>query len=848
MSPQRWQQVKTILEATLALPAANRGAFVGEACGADFEWRDEVESLLSFDNPAETDVFENNQFPSVVNIQTNESTNGFIGKKIGKYRIVRKLGAGGMGVVFLAERDDGEFEQQVAIKFLRHFSSASALQLFLRERQILARLHHRFIAQLIDGGTTPEGTPFLVMEYIEGTSITDYTREQNLNLEERLDLFCKVCSAVSFAHRNLIVHRDLKPENILITDEGIPKLLDFGIAKLLSESDVKATVTRRQAFTPEYASPEQIAGGAITTASDVYVLGIILYELLSGRRPFQFADTADHKEIWQVVNRSEPAKPSSVVGGQWSVVGGNAVEVIKQTNPKSKIQNPKLLRGDLDNIVLKALKREPERRYQSVEQLTEDLRRYKEGLPVAARADTLFYRAGKFLGRHRLGIFASVLVAASLLVGLVATLQQSRRAERERRLAEQRAENLRNISKSVIFDVHDAIRNLPGSLPAREMLLKRAVEQLQILAQDAEDNPALQDELAQAYFNVGEMQQGVGNVAEAEKFHRSAVAIYQKLAAENPHNPAYLRGLALGYGFLANMAYLRGEAERSSELYAEASPILERLVAENPNDAKNLTDLWNAYSDYAASLYKLGKTNEASAAGEKALAIADRISRIENPNPENRQILLQTKGLLAAIDGLRGDYQKSIVRLKEALGEAEKLHEEFPDDTRFQYNLWAYYRRLGIVSGKAGNFSEAIENLEKSLRFIENLAKSSPKDAGYKRNTSITLAALGQAYLNYAKPKEALPFLIKSREMSENLLASDGNNGETIADLASIYADLGAALAETGKLEEGLSAQEKSLGFFARSLAKTPENAELKREHDKTIEQTEQTRARLAKR
>ena len=853
MSPERWIQVKTILEATLAQPAADRTAFANQACGADKELFDEIQSLLAFDSSEKEDVFENELLSSLINLDSNESTNGFIGKKIDKYRIVRELGAGGMGVVFLAERTDGAFEQKVAIKFLRHFSSASALQSFLRERQILARLRHSYIAQLIDGGTTAEGTPYLVMEYIEGVPITEYAREQNLTLEDRIALFQKVCSAVSFAHRNLIVHRDLKPDNILITDEGIPKLLDFGIAKLLSESGVKATITLRQAFTPEYASPEQISGGAITTASDVYVLGIILYELLSGKRPFQFTNNEDHQEIWYVVNRSEPPKPSQAGKKEDDKDRKEKGEATEASQTVSITQGGRpfpvsQLKGDLDNIVLKALKKEPERRYKSVEQFAEDLRRYEKGLPVKARSDTFLYRSGKFFGRNRVAILTAALVIASLLAGLIATLQQSRRAERERQLAEQRAENLRDISKSVIFDVHDAIRYLPGSLLAREMLLKRAVEQLQILARDADDNPALQEDLAQAYFNVGEMQQAAGNVAESEEYHQRAAAIYQKLEAENPNNPAYLRGLGRGYGFLANIAYLRGETKRSSELYAQSVPIFELLAVENPKDTKNLTDLWNAYTDYATSLYKLGKSDEALTVADKGLAIAVRINETENSNAENRYILCQSKGLQAVIYGLRGDYNKSILLLKEAIAESEKLQGEFPEDTRFQYNLWAYYRRLGIVYDKSGNFPEAIQNLEKALRYIEDLTKSSPKDAGYKRNTAITLLSLGQAYLSHNEPQRALPFLLKARQISEDLLANDGGNGETISDLASIYGNLGAAFAQNGKLEEGLSAQEKSLDFCARSLLKNPENQEIKQEYIKITEQTAQTCFHLAKR
>ena len=840
MTPERWLQVKDIIEAVLERPLSERAAYIDKSCGADSELVYEVESLLAFENSAEKDIFENNHLPCVFSTETQSG--GFIGKQIGKYRIERELGAGGMGVVFLAERASGDFEQKVAIKFLRHFSSTSAFRRFLLERKILARLHHPFIAQLFDGGTTSEGTPYLVMEYVEGKAITRYADERNLNLEERLELFSKVCSAVSFAHQSLIVHRDLKPDNILITEEGIPKLLDFGIAKLLSETEVKATVTEQQAFTPEYASPEQIKGEAVTTASDVYVLGIILYELLSGSRPFQNLNTEKQKEIWYVVNRSEPTKPSDALKRELRITNyelrSGESSKPKNQNPNTKIQNLKSLKGDLDNIALKALKREPERRYKSVEQITEDLRRYRQGLPIKARPDTFFYRTGKFINRRRWTIVAAGLIVLSLLIGMLTIIRQTRRAEIERLRAEQRAENLRNISKSVIFDVHDAIRNLSGSLPARKILLERAVEQLQLLAREAEDNPDLQDELAQAYFSVGEMQQAVGNVSESEESHHLAVAIYQKLIEENSENPNYRRGLARGYGFLANNAYMRGDSGKSAELYAQVPPILERLLAENPNEAKNLSDLWNAYSNYAISLIKIGQANDALIVCQKALGIAEQLNKTENSAPDNRQILYQTKGLIATISGMSGDYQNSIVGFKRVIYETEKLHTEFPEDTRFRYDLWAFYRRIGIAYDKSGNFSEAIAYLEKSLVLIEELMNSNSRDAGYKRNTSITLLALGRAYLNHNEPQRALYFLHRAREISESLFKNDGSNGETIADLALIYGNIGTASAATSEFGESISSQEKSLDFLNRCLAKSRENSELKRSYAEITEQT----------
>ena len=444
MNAERWEQIKTIVTAALEMPVGERAVFVKETCGADLNLLKEVESLLVFDNQNEKDIFDKNRLASILSLE-EKIASGFIGKQIGKYRIVREIGAGGMSVVFLAERTDGEFEQQVAIKFLRHgFFSKFALTRFLQERQILARLQHRFIAQLYDGGTTSDGTPYLVMEYVEGEPVTRYAEENNLSLHERLRLFRKICEAVSFAHRNLIVHRDLKPDNILINREGIPKLLDFGIAKLLSgESEVKATVTRRQAFTPEYASPEQIIGESITTASDIYVLGIILYELLTGEHPF-CREKMSSEQIRRAINQSQPPRPSRAIaecGVRSAELKTDSAELVKRqikssehkTIPHSALRIPHS--KDLDNIVLKALRREPERRYQSVEQLAEDLRRYEEGLPIMARPATFFYQAQKFYQRNKITVFAGLLVLLSLVAGLAMAIWQANVAREQAEIA-----------------------------------------------------------------------------------------------------------------------------------------------------------------------------------------------------------------------------------------------------------------------------------------------------------------------------------------------------------------------------------------------------------------------------
>ena len=312
MNPTRWAKISEILETALEKDSTERSSYLTQVCGEDTAMREEIESLLSFEENEKNDVFEKNEFTPVLFADIEPNTNNFIGKQIGKYKLTRLIGEGGMGAVFLAERTDGEFDQQVAIKLLKQgFVSKIAFNRFLSERQILARLHHRFIAQLLDGGTTEEGTPYLVMEYIEGLPLLDYCNQHNLALNDRLRLFQNICSAVQYAHQHLVIHRDLKPSNIMVTDDGQPKLLDFGISKLVSaEGDSSQTQTEFRALTPGYASPEQVRGDNISTASDVYSLVVILYELLTGKRPYN-TDSKNFSEIIKIICEVEPTKPSS---------------------------------------------------------------------------------------------------------------------------------------------------------------------------------------------------------------------------------------------------------------------------------------------------------------------------------------------------------------------------------------------------------------------------------------------------------------------------------------------------------------------------------------------------------
>jgi WD40 repeat protein len=445
LTPERWQQVESVFELVADLPASERGPKLDAACGEDDELREEVESLLSAMEGAPTRI------QAVIDQQVEElaAPEIGVGATLGRHRLLEKLGEGGMGVVFLAERVDGEYDSKVAIKLLRGLERRDAVARFRDERQILATLEHPGIVRLLDGGSTEAGQPYLVMEYVAGTPISRYVADRRLSLVDRLELFNRVASAVSFAHQRLVVHRDLKPSNILVTEDGTPKLLDFGIAKLLADAEQApreaSTRTGMQLLTPEYASPEQVRGEPITTATDVYSLGAVLYELCTEAK-VQPVTGESIERVLRAIVENEPPRPSTVAPAAWR----------------------RALAGDLDNIILKALHKQPSGRYASVEQLIEDIERHLGGLPVRARAATLPYRAGKFVRRNAASVAAAGVVLGTLITATVVSLDQARRAdeqaehaEQQRQLAETQAELAREqaeVARARARAVRDALR------------------------------------------------------------------------------------------------------------------------------------------------------------------------------------------------------------------------------------------------------------------------------------------------------------------------------------------------------------------------------------------------------
>jgi tetratricopeptide (TPR) repeat protein/tRNA A-37 threonylcarbamoyl transferase component Bud32 len=465
---ERWKEIERLFEAALELPPEERAAFLDRECESDL--RPEVEAMLAADTG-----FGEAVAAAVSSHAASAASSGEarIGKHIGPWRLKSILGHGGTGTVYLAVRDDQTFQKQAAIKFIRRgMDTALVMKHFRRERQILARLEHPYIARLFDGGATDDGTPYFVMEYVDGAPITTYCTQHNLNLRDRLRLFGEVCAAVQSAHQSLVVHRDLKPGNILVTHDGTPKLLDFGLAKLLvPDLEGGQTTLGFRMMTPDYASPEQVKAEPVTTATDVYSLGVVLYELLTGQRPYR-VKTTSWAELERHVCQTDPTSPGMLV-------------------PE--------LRGDLETIVLKAMRKDPARRYASAEQLGEDVRRYLNGLPILARKDTLLYRGGKFLRRHRWASMAAGIFAVALVSSASVAIVQAQRARTQ-------LGGVRTLARTILEDVNEQIRWLPGSVEARNLMVKTGLEYLDRVRSDARGDPAIIFELARGYEAIAQLQ------------------------------------------------------------------------------------------------------------------------------------------------------------------------------------------------------------------------------------------------------------------------------------------------------------------------------------------------------
>ena len=799
MTPERWQQVKTALAEALDCPGeTERAAFLASACAGDTALRREVQSLLDqppdeFDCCADT--------VGLANSDELVSTN--VGRRVGAYVLERELGRGGMGTVWLARRADQQFEKLAAVKLLKRGTDTDeVLRRFHGERQILARLEHPNIARLLDGGTTDDGLPYFVLEYVEGTRVTDFVREQQLSVPRTLELFLKICGAVQFAHQNLVVHRDLKPGNILVTREAEPKLLDFGIAKLLgpSEASWEMTMAGRERLTPGYASPEQVRGEPVTTVSDVYSLGALLYELLTGQPPHRFSsEDPAPTQILRVVCEEEPRRPSSVA---------RTPEIRRQ------------LRGDLDTIVLRAVSKTPERRYRGAGQLADDLRRYLQGRPVKARPDTVGYRTRKFLQRNKLAATAAALLLLTLLGGVIATRHETLVAQAERAKAERRFNEVRKIANSFIFEVHNSIAELPGALAARQLITRRAVEYLDGLADEAGADLSLKGELATAYRHIGLL---TFKIRDAIASHKKAVALDESLVAAVPKNVAFRKELSAAYDDLSDVMKIAGHSSDAIRYAGKALTVMQALVREAPNDRSLRAGLAGAHAAVAVTLLDAGDAKKALEQELRALDIYDTLVAQDDGDREALRARGSIYGRMSEIYHLLGDVPSALEFSRRQLNVAEQNHSAEPESARLRRDLWSAHLNVARELAATGDAAGARRSFDGATELMEQLSAADPGDEGHRRWLAVTYFRAG-AFLQAEQPDEALRRYEKGIALSEKIAADDPDRAEVRSDLAEMNDSLGTLLMQMGQTKQALARLTKGTAFAEELLKSDPRN------------------------
>ena len=771
-----WKQVKRIASDAWAQPAPERTAYAIQLCADDAALCVEVLSLLQsmeqvgerFETPALA-------MPSGRHAVSDTLRGSVIepGEWIGPWKILRLLGSGGMGTVYLAERVGDQFRQRAAVKIVRGPADDLLLRRFHDERRILAALDHPHIARLIDGGASERGLPYVAMEYVDGKPIDAFCEERQLAVPQRLEIFRLVCLAVHDAHQRLVIHRDLKASNILVTADGTPKLLDFGIAKIL-EADASTDTTRTvfRVLTPEIASPEQIRGEAITTATDVYALGVLLYRLLTGGSPYR-VETRCHAELSRAVCEDTPVAPSVALRTGGAPAGRQRVD------------------GDLDRIVLMALRKEPKRRYGSAQQFAEDVRRYLEGRPVLATPDSALYRGRKFTARNRVAVAAAAGFLLAVAGGIATTTWQARVARQERNRAQRDFNAVKSLATSVLGELHDAVVRLPGSLAARELLIRRATEYLDALLPDAAHDVALRRELAFGYRRLAQVQGegGFPNLGDAAAAYRSlqhaallfeslpppldvdagvglaetylalhrdvgrngtpdaghrekAEALVTRFLAQAPSNPRVQATSTSLWQTIGNEQEAAKDYEGALKSFLNMTRAAEAWLALAPNDLNAGRSLSIADKKVGTEHEMLGRRDEAIVFYEKA-AVLDR-GRVERDPSRGlwRLDLSFSYGAIGAALAAKGETERALERYREVVALRRSVVASDPDDDFAKTSLARGHERVAAMLGRLGNIDAALSAEDERIAVMSGRRTTHPeRDAAWNDEASAIFSA-----------------------------------------------------------------------------------------------------------
>ncbi len=817
MTDERWSRVKALFQAAVERPIEERDAFLAAATGDDAALRDDVESLLTSDtsdvsfldrlpatadsNPADAprrgDAALLDEVESLVRsslqagsfLESGPLVDGralrdnLEGCRIGPYEMGPRIGAGGMADVYRAT--DTRLNRTVAIKVR---AGRFADEQFTREAKAISALNHPRICLLYDVGQC-DAIDYLVIEYVEGEPIDVYCDRRRLGLRPRLEMFRAVCEAVHYAHQHLVVHRDLKPGNILVGADGQPKLLDFGIATLLAggDTDDAGGATLVRAMTPDYASPEQVRGETVTTATDVYSLGVILYELLAGRRPFAVRTTS-LEDIVHDVCETDPAPPSTALR--------------EASDEGVTFRMPKEIRGDLDTIVLKALRKEAEHRYLSVQELAADISRCLGGKPVAARGDALKYRLSKFLRRHRAAVLAAMLLCASLIGGLVLIIGQYQVAEAQRQRAERRFADVRKLAGSLLFEFHDGIKYLPGSTRARELLVKRALEYLDGLAAEAGDDSTLRAEVARAYRRVADVQ---GNPHEANLGDAvGAIASYQKartlqeaLVATRPFDQMLQLDLARILNGLGDVQLMMRDHQSALASYRRALSIGAGLEKTTPGNRDVVRTVAASEFRIGDALAQLGERIQAAERLERALAIYQAFAT-DGPDLESQRELVRAYKRLGTVRAALGDLKGNLALVQEALRLSESLAVAHPLDTSLRHEVAMSSLELGLAHLRADHLPDALRYFTQAATLTGETAAGDPSNAQARWMQGVELNLVAQVLRRTHRQHEALEVHRKALALLESLARADSANESytfNVADTCQLIAESYVSLA-----------------------------------------------------
>lgn len=768
MTPERWKEAEGYVYAAWELPEGSRAAFVRDKCGHDAELMTEVLTLVEARREADTW-----QAPE-------EEARGE--RRFGAYRLEKMIGRGGMGAVYLAARADGEFEQKVAIKIVGlPFEIGPLRQRFKQERQILADLSHPNISHLIDGGVTEDGELYLAMEYIDGVPLDEYMRARRLTEAERLGLFRQIAGAVAYAHQHLVVHRDLKPSNILVTADGVVKLLDFGTAKLLSEQDGGQQTATGDAFlTVAYASPEQLRGKAATTLSDVFALGAILYELLTGERAF-----------------------ADGLGERFDALASA----------------PKAIAGDLGLIVGKALEAEPERRYGSVREMLADVEAYCAGHPVNARAATWGYRAAKFVQRNKWAVGASALVVVAVIAGAGMTLWQARKAQR-------RFEELRGFARFVVSDLHTGLQQLPGSTALQRTSVERSLEYLDRLAAEAGSDDDLRLEVADGYRRLGDVlgnpyRANLGDRKQAENVYRKGLAMARAVggSAEARRVVAELEIQLAGTGGFG------GEKDSGLAEIRRGAEELDRLSAGAPRDVALRLAAARGWEVLGTRLVAGGgsfdgvRSEEAEAAHRRSMALAEGVLAAQS---RNVGALLQLARSEYGLGFLTGSARPadSMEHLRRSLGWLDRLPEG-PDRLGVRRMRAGLLSNVGWAEGQAGMHAEAVKHMQESSELLRALLAGDPGNTNLVYGLTVDHRSLGIVEGYRKRHAESVQHFRAAVELHNQLLQKDPASNVYQFLRAELLVRSGNGLMALGREGEAVEAAREGLAAM-RELASLP--------------------------